>query len=169
MHWNLILDFIRGLREARLPSFDLNFIWYIVDCFLLIKAEAAGQLEDDDDDDETFHGDYCKICKDGGELLCCDFCPGTYHMRCVKPQLINVPEGEWKCPMCKVDSLPDKVEKILFWKFLTHHPTGKKNFGTFSLQLSDLTKYAVIWYLWPHLFFVMFLTINIGNSLRRQK
>lgn len=83
----------------------------------------TGQVEEEEEDD-TFHGEYCKICKDGGELLCCDHCPGTYHMRCVKPQLISVPDGEWRCPMCKVEPLPEKVERILFWKFLTHHPTG---------------------------------------------
>ncbi|XP_066911580.1 chromodomain-helicase-DNA-binding protein Mi-2 homolog isoform X1 [Clytia hemisphaerica] len=89
-------------------------------------AEMNGQIEEEEDEEETFHGDYCKICKDGGELLCCDFCPGTYHMRCVKPQLISVPEGEWKCPMCKVDDLPEKVERILFWKFYTHKPTAEE-------------------------------------------
>ena len=91
------------------------------------KAEITGQIEEEEDEEETFHGEYCKICKDGGELLCCDFCPGTYHMRCVKPQLIAVPEGEWKCPMCKVDDLPGKVERILFWKFYTHTPSSKFN------------------------------------------
>ena len=73
----------------------------------------SGQIEDDDEED-TFHGEYCKICKDGGELLCCDFCPGTYHMKCVKPQLITVPEGEWKCPMCKT-IINDRL-KDLAWE-----------------------------------------------------
>ncbi|XP_057304729.1 chromodomain-helicase-DNA-binding protein 5-like isoform X2 [Hydractinia symbiolongicarpus] len=89
------------------------------------EAEMTGQVEEEEEDD-TFHGEYCKICKDGGELLCCDYCPGTYHMRCVKPQLISVPDGEWRCPMCKVEPLPEKVERILFWKFLTHHPTEEE-------------------------------------------
>ncbi len=57
-------------------------------------------LGDEESDEE--HGEYCKVCKDGGELLCCDYCPGTYHMRCLKPELIGLPEGEWKCPLCKV-------------------------------------------------------------------
>lgn len=107
------------------------------------EAEMTGQLEEDDDDEETFHGDYCKICKDGGELLCCDFCPGTYHMRCVKPQLITVPEGEWKCPMCKVDSLPEKVERILFWKFYTHHPTEEEVAGGAKNEPYKVRKFFV--------------------------
>ena len=91
----------------------------------MFQDELSCPVEEDEEE-ETFHGDYCKICRDGGELLCCDFCPGTYHMRCVKPQLITVPEGEWKCPLCKVEKLPGKVERILFWKFLTHTPTSNK-------------------------------------------
>lgn len=100
----------------------------------------TGRLEEDDDDEETFHGDYCKICKDGGELLCCDFCPGTYHMRCVRPELITVPEGEWKCPMCKVDPLPEKVERILFWKFYMHKPTGMLCTGVLKLLTCDVVQ-----------------------------
>ena len=46
-------------------------------------------------------------------------------MKCVKPVLITAPEGEWVCAMCKVEPLPEKVERILFWKILTHNPTRK--------------------------------------------
>ena len=58
----------------------------------------------DEEESEEEHGEYCKVCKDGGELLCCDYCPGTYHMKCLKPELIGLPEGEWKCPHCKVNN-----------------------------------------------------------------
>jgi len=52
----------------------------------------------------VWHGnsnDYCKVCDDGGEmLLLCDRCNYAYHMRCLKPPLATVPEGEWFCPEC---------------------------------------------------------------------
>ena len=45
--------------------------------------------------------DFCKICDDGGTLLCCDFCNECYHLECLNPPLQNPPEGKWACPDCK--------------------------------------------------------------------
>ncbi|KAG6972098.1 hypothetical protein JG687_00001666 [Phytophthora cactorum] len=39
---------------------------------------------------------YCNICKDGGELLCCDRCPRAFHMTCDD----MIPDSEWYCKMC---------------------------------------------------------------------
>eukprot|EP00698_Gefionella_okellyi_P024732 TRINITY_DN8809_c0_g1_i2.p1 TRINITY_DN8809_c0_g1~~TRINITY_DN8809_c0_g1_i2.p1 ORF type:complete len:1211 (-),score=201.20 TRINITY_DN8809_c0_g1_i2:60-3692(-) len=45
--------------------------------------------------------DLCTICRRDGELICCDGCPGSFHLKCCKPPLKAVPEGEWWCWMCK--------------------------------------------------------------------
>ncbi|XP_078179558.1 uncharacterized protein LOC144573659 [Carex rostrata] len=42
----------------------------------------------------------CEECHIGGELLCCDRCPCTYHLECLNPSIEMVPEGEWLCPEC---------------------------------------------------------------------
>ncbi|KAM0057228.1 putative DNA helicase chromatin regulator PHD family [Helianthus debilis subsp. tardiflorus] len=42
----------------------------------------------------------CAICDLGGELLCCDSCPKTYHIACLDPPLKQIPHGKWKCPSC---------------------------------------------------------------------
>ncbi|GFP84182.1 protein chromatin remodeling 4 [Phtheirospermum japonicum] len=42
----------------------------------------------------------CEVCELGGELLCCDSCPRTYHLKCLDPALKRIPKGKWKCPTC---------------------------------------------------------------------
>ncbi|KAE9225767.1 hypothetical protein PF005_g5380 [Phytophthora fragariae] len=43
---------------------------------------------------------YCNICKDGGELLCCDRCPRAFHMSCLGMSDDMIPDSEWYCKMC---------------------------------------------------------------------
>ncbi|XP_022748758.1 protein CHROMATIN REMODELING 4-like isoform X2 [Durio zibethinus] len=42
----------------------------------------------------------CVICDVGGNLLCCDSCPRTYHLQCLDPPLKRIPMGKWQCPKC---------------------------------------------------------------------
>lgn len=57
-----------------------------------------GEVEEEDD----HHMEFCRVCKDGGELLCCDTCPSSYHLHCLNPPLPDIPNGEWICPRCLV-------------------------------------------------------------------
>jgi len=59
--------------------------------------------------------EYCKVCSDGGDLLCCDSCPSVYHRTCLSPPLKSIPKGDWICPRCI--PLPGKAEKILSWRW----------------------------------------------------
>ncbi|XP_048745110.2 PHD finger protein 12-like [Ostrea edulis] len=54
--------------------------------------------------------DSCDSCKEGGDLLCCDWCPAAFHLQCHDPPLEedDVPPGEWRCHRCKVT--PPKPE-----------------------------------------------------------
>ncbi|OMO70783.1 Zinc finger, PHD-type [Corchorus olitorius] len=40
----------------------------------------------------------CSVCRDGGELVCCDGCPSAFHVNCLG--LDQVPDGDWFCPSC---------------------------------------------------------------------
>ncbi|VVB01774.1 unnamed protein product [Arabis nemorensis] len=42
--------------------------------------------------------DLCSICKDGGDLLCCDTCPRSYHIECAS--LPSPPSERWSCKYC---------------------------------------------------------------------
>uniref|UniRef100_A0A673M1F6 Chromodomain-helicase-DNA-binding protein 4-like n=1 Tax=Sinocyclocheilus rhinocerous TaxID=307959 RepID=A0A673M1F6_9TELE len=72
-----------------------------------------GEVEEEDD----HHMEFCRVCKDGGELLCCDTCPSSYHLHCLNPPLPDIPNGEWICPRCLSPPLKGKVQKVLAWRW----------------------------------------------------
>ncbi|KAG9471080.1 chromodomain-helicase-DNA-binding protein 4 isoform X1 [Eleutherodactylus coqui] len=91
-----------------------------------VQWEAKEDNSDIDDDldetvgdpeEEDHHMEFCRVCKDGGELLCCDACPSSYHIHCLNPPLPEIPNGEWLCPRCTCPSLKGKIQKILIWKW----------------------------------------------------
>lgn len=59
--------------------------------------------------------DHCNFCKDGGELICCDHCPRSFHVgTCLKnyckknnfpyhqpPSISDDEDAEWYCPRCR--------------------------------------------------------------------
>ena len=81
------------------------------------EGEGEGGREGGGGDSEGEHADFCYTCKDGGELLCCDFCPLAYHLGCLTPPMEEIPDGDWKCPRCEAKKLPGKVEKLLTWRW----------------------------------------------------
>ena len=42
-------------------------------------------------------------------LLLCDDCDDAYHLECLKPILLSVPDGDWYCPLCEHKRLCDKL------------------------------------------------------------
>jgi hypothetical protein len=61
------------------------------------RYPSMNRYKDDD------HHDLCFICKDGGELLCCDFCPKAVHLACVRKKFTikdPEPEDDFMCHRC---------------------------------------------------------------------
>ncbi|CAF3188709.1 unnamed protein product [Rotaria sp. Silwood2] len=58
----------------------------------------------------------CKIClkNDRPEvLLLCDDCDDAYHIECLRPILLSVPDGDWYCPLCEHKKLSNHlIEKL---------------------------------------------------------
>ncbi|XP_072910173.1 E3 ubiquitin-protein ligase TRIM33 isoform X2 [Hemitrygon akajei] len=57
--------------------------------------------------EEDPNEDWCAVCQNGGDLLCCDKCPKVFHLACHVPTLLNFPSGEWICTFCRDLSKPE--------------------------------------------------------------
>ena len=84
-----------------------------------VNTESAIEEEDDDVEDVDmvvidgdqplvveYHGesddeneDFCFECKDGGDLLCCDTCPRSYHLKCIHLRVVPACP-KWLCRYC---------------------------------------------------------------------
>ena len=64
-------------------------------CCLHTSRQAAQEESDGSHD-------VCVLCGSGGNLLCCDACPATYHVRCVGESNRAMGASEWLCPECRV-------------------------------------------------------------------
>ncbi|KAM4691162.1 nucleosome-remodeling factor subunit BPTF [Rhinophrynus dorsalis] len=74
------------------------------------------------------YDDHCRVCHKLGDLLCCETCSAVYHLECVKPPLVEVPEDEWQCEVCVAHQVPgvnDCVAEIQKNKpYIRHEPIG---------------------------------------------
>ncbi|KAM8953179.1 autoimmune regulator-like [Pelodytes ibericus] len=61
---------------------------------LTIRPKLASQHSNDDE---------CSVCRDGGELICCDGCPRSFHLYCLMPPLTHIPSGTWRCDNCNAE------------------------------------------------------------------
>ncbi|XP_011489241.2 transcription intermediary factor 1-alpha isoform X1 [Oryzias latipes] len=69
------------------------------------QPESEKKAEPEEDPNE----DWCAVCQNGGELLCCDKCPKVFHLSCHIPALNESPSGEWFCSFCR-DLLNPEME-----------------------------------------------------------
>ncbi|XP_041833831.1 transcription intermediary factor 1-alpha isoform X2 [Melanotaenia boesemani] len=61
------------------------------------QPESEKRVAPEEDPNE----DWCAVCQNGGELLCCDKCPKVFHLACHIPTLNESPSGEWFCSFCR--------------------------------------------------------------------
>nr|XP_046252592.1 E3 ubiquitin-protein ligase TRIM33 isoform X2 [Scatophagus argus] len=51
--------------------------------------------------EEDPNEDWCAVCINGGDLLCCDRCPKVFHMKCHVPTIKIFPKGDFLCTFCR--------------------------------------------------------------------
>ncbi|EDO44906.1 predicted protein, partial [Nematostella vectensis] len=76
--------------------------------------------------------DHCRSCGKMGDLLCCEICPGVYHLQCLKPPLEQVPTGDWLCPVCEAHQVKGVTDCHLEWTkdgWLRNAPLGMDREG----------------------------------------
>ncbi|PON89187.1 Zinc finger, FYVE/PHD-type [Trema orientale] len=91
--------------------------------------------EDASSDDEDPEVEECRVCFKSGRavMIECDDCLGGFHLKCLKPPLKEVPEGDWICGFCEARKMGKEVQ-------LPVPPEGKKLARTMREKLlsSDL-------------------------------
>lgn len=90
------------LAQNELPTesdsaLDKNMSLSSDDSSCLMSSTVRGDPSDD----------YCAVCANGGELLCCDGCPRVFHLQCHVSEIPGIPESldKWFCGMCTSDDL----------------------------------------------------------------
>ncbi|XP_076007954.1 transcription intermediary factor 1-alpha isoform X2 [Genypterus blacodes] len=71
------------------------------------EPPALPQSEKRTEPEEDPNEDWCAVCQNGGELLCCDKCPKVFHLSCHIPTLNDSPSGEWFCSFCRDLASPE--------------------------------------------------------------
>ncbi|TMW93351.1 hypothetical protein EJD97_011839 [Solanum chilense] len=94
--------------------------------------------EDAGSDNEDPEVEECRICyKPAGRVIMieCDECLGGFHLKCLKPPLKEVPEGDWICVYCEAKKLGKIME-------MPAPPKGKKRVRTAKEKLLDSDLWA---------------------------
>lgn len=60
-------------------------------CSLEEGDSSTEQPEPGAGTEETESEDFCAVCLNGGDLLCCDRCPKVFHLNCHIPALNSFP------------------------------------------------------------------------------
>ncbi|KAG2469537.1 TIF1A factor, partial [Polypterus senegalus] len=95
------------------------------------KETGEGGQEDDPNED------WCAVCQNGGELLCCEKCPKVFHLSCHVPALLTFPSGEWICTFCRSITFPEVVYDCLNSQ---QNSEKRKSGGLPGLPPTDLRK-----------------------------
>ncbi|KAL6861158.1 hypothetical protein ACP4OV_016858 [Aristida adscensionis] len=76
------------------------------DVYVKRREAAESDLEDPEEEE-------CRVCfrTRGGVMVECDMCLGGFHLRCLRPPLRRVPDGDWACPYCEAERAGKAIER----------------------------------------------------------
>lgn len=62
-------------------------------------------------------------------ILLCDKCDNGWHCSCLRPPLLNIPEGDWHCPPCQHVSIHFSVYSCFDCNINIHNKITMYNIG----------------------------------------
>ncbi|KAI9895848.1 hypothetical protein PsorP6_018616 [Peronosclerospora sorghi] len=68
------------------------------------RGKGEDKVKADSERDLDTNLDYCEVCQGAGDLVCCDKCPRSFHLKCLRMTENDLPEGYWQCDECKKPS-----------------------------------------------------------------
>lgn len=102
-------------RQRRLPKKKAHYRKVVYDGgeFAAGDDVYVKRREGAESDEEEPEEEECRVCfHAGGEVMVeCDACLGGFHLRCVRPPLRRVPEGDWACPYCEAERAGRAIER----------------------------------------------------------
>ncbi|MCD7455064.1 hypothetical protein HAX54_026941 [Datura stramonium] len=114
----------------------------LVDAWNQQKNSDRQDFYNIDIDGDDAEDDACGICGDGGDLICCDGCPSTFHQSCLGIQIL--PSGLWHCPNCTckfcgaASGNPAEDSERTVDEFLSCNLCEKKYHKSCSLEMNAL-------------------------------
>lgn len=123
--------------SAKLPGRRVHYKKVVYDGgeFELGDDVYVKRREDAISDDEDPEMEECRVCffSNNDVMIECDDCLGGFHLKCLKPPLKDVPEGDWICGFCEALKMGKEVQ-------FPKPPKGKKLVRTMREKLlsSDL-------------------------------
>lgn len=78
------------------------------------STDISNTQEEKNDQKDDPNEDWCAVCLDGGELMCCDKCPKVFHQNCHIPAISSLPDESetWQCLLCvNLSKLAASMEK----------------------------------------------------------
>lgn len=93
--------------------------------------------EDATSDEEDPEVEECRLCFSVGDdvMIECDDCLGGFHLKCLKPPLKDVPEGDWICGFCDARKMGRNVD-------FPKPPKGKKLVRTMAQRVLSSDMWA---------------------------
>jgi origin recognition complex subunit 1 len=102
-------------RQRRLPKQRAHYRKVVYDGGefavgddVYVKRQEGAESDAEDPEQEE-----CRVCfrTSGGVMVECDACLGGFHLRCVRPPLRRVPEGDWACPYCEAERAGRAIDR----------------------------------------------------------